>query len=954
MSRAGDARGGGRGDLTVTLQCNNRCVFCAGPTLRHLRLGDLAGLDERLRQIRAQGDRVVLSGGEVTTLPDPAALVARCRALGFRHVALISNGRRLADPALAEALVDAGLREACISVYDLRDEVHDALTRTPGSLRETLAGLRRLLALARGGAPLAVRVGIAVGAANHDGVAPLVRALASEGVRHITLFDVVLSERYDEVLDHAVVRALARELAGDPGLRGCELLWRGFPLCVLAGLDGVRAEPHDVDSVVVDDAALQAYHDEFRAHFVRAEACATCREADRCPGVQRRYRDRLGEAHLRPLRTSAAGLARFGPEREPGRLEVMPTTGCQLRCRYCLVDLRPRGGHPRHSPPEVLDRAVDLLLTSARDELELQFFGGEPLLRRAEVERTIERAHRLAGERGKRIRFTVTTNGLLLDEEFLRFLQSFDARVLFSMDGDRRAQARHRPPSGRGDAAASAAEVERALDRLVRSGVPHFVNIVVTPEAAGELPARVAALAERGVETVQCCYAMGPGWDDEARDRFCDGLRRAVALADRLASRGRTLRIQNLGSAVEPAMLSGDMLVDTDGVLYGDAAIFCEKALPGLRGPYRIGSVFELESFDGLRRSRARNLELLREAYPEGSAPRRIVEQQLALGHAVQRTLDALEAERGAADTPAPRDHNPLTAVLRGSLARQARLIARRPEVLPLPLLHLQNPCAYDCVFCLAKPLPPTPLAQVERWLAGNREARRQRLGLVGNEPLLHPDLDAILAAARATGFTRFEALTTAAPLADADRAAALVDAGLGAVALPLYAADAAIHDALTGVAGSHAEALRAIEHLTRLGVDVFVHANLMRPNLAAAPALLRFVEEQLGLPICLIPVRPKAAHRPYHELAPRYDEIVDRDGLHGLVGFPLCVAARVQRPAVPDAAIIADVLKVYVLDQPFLKPPRCRDCTRRARCSGTFQAYLDRRGDGELRPFGD
>lgn len=931
-------------DITVTLRCNNRCVFCAGPTLRHLQLGDLSELRSRLEQIRAHGERVVLTGGEVTILPDPPGLVALCRELGFSQIALITNGRMLARPGLAEALVDAGLTEVCVSVYDLRDEVHDALTREPGSLRETLAGLERMLALAAGGADLAVRVGTVVCAANHDGVAPLLRRMAPQGVRGFLLFDVVLSARYDEPLEHARVTALARELAADPLLASCDLLWRGFPLCLLHGLPGVFAEPHDVDTTVVEDDKLQAYFDEFHANFVRAEACGACTEAQRCHGLQRRYRDRHGDGHLRPIQATAAELARFGPERDPGRLALTPTTACQLRCDYCLVELG-----RRHAEPEVLDRAVDLLLSSDRDELELQFFGGEPLLRRAEVERTMQRAQRLAGERGKRVRFTITTNGLLLDESFLAFLQRFESRVLFSMDGDPEVQARHRPPGGRGDAAEAAAAVERSLAALVRSGVPYFVNVVVTADAAGELPRRVAYLVEQGVETVQCCYAMGPGWDAVAGELFCDGLRRTAALADGLARQGRQLRIQNLGSRAEPTVLSNDLLVDVDGTLYSDAALFCEKALPGLRGPYRLGSVLELEAFDGLRRTRAENLAILRETYPEGDPVREVLEQQLALGRAVQRTLDELAARPRRR---AVRDRNPLLqTVIQRSVPEQAALMRKLPGVLKLPLLLLENPCAYDCIFCRAKPLPPSPLDEVRRWLAGNRQAGLTRLGLVGNEPLLHPELDAILEAARAEGFVEFQALTTAAPLADPDRCRALVEAGVTSLALPLYAADPAIHDSITRAPGSHAHTLRALENLAELGAEVFVHANLMRQNLDDAAALQALVEGELGLSLCFVPVRPKDANRPYEELAPRYDEIVERAGIHGLVAFPLCLAAQLQDPAIADAAIVADVLKVYLLDQPFVKPPRCDGCALRDRCTGTFQAYLDLHGDGELRP---
>ena len=283
-------------------------------------------------------------------------------------------------------------------------------------------------------------------------------------------------------------------------------------------------------------------------------------------------------------------------------------------------------------------------------------------------------------------------------------------------------------------------------------------------------------------------------------------------------------------------------------------------------------------------------------------------------------------------------------------VADQVAILREGRGLLKLPLLMLENPCAHDCLFCKAKPLVPTPLDEARAWLADNREFAQPRLGLVGNEPLAHPDVDAVIAEARQCGFTRFETLTTAAPLAEPGRAEALVKAGVRTYAIPLWAADAATHDRITRSPGSHEITLRALRQLGELGADVFVHANVLQQNLGGLEALQRLVADELGLPLCLLPVRPKDANLPYAELVARYRDLIGLE-LSGLVAFPLCVAAQVQQPAVPPASIIADVLKVYVLDQPFVKPRKCDRCGLQKRCVGTFQAYLDLFGDGEITP---
>ncbi len=947
-----------RSDITVTLTCNNQCRFCPRTTLRHLTLRSRDQLDERLGAIRQHSARVVLTGGEVTQLDDVVAIVARCRALGFEQIGVITNGRRLSDPQLAGDLVAAGLTEACVTVYDVRPVIHDHLTATPGSLAETLAGLDNLLALAREQGSLLVRINTLLCPSNADGMVATVQDLTDRGVGQFLIGDPMLSESFPEALAHRQVVAVARAIAEDPGLERATVLWRGFPPCIFADLPGVEAEPHDIDTAIVDEFDLNAYFAEFLQHFVRLPICDRCALADRCPGVQKRYRSQHDVTLIVPLEDPAPlpaaraveddavaltaarrELDEFPPWSETGRLEVIPTTACPFRCRYCAVKL----GHSEVAP-EMLDRGVDLLLSSRQQQLELQFFGGEPLLRRREVMRTIRRGAALAASQGKTLKFVITTSGLSIDAELLTFLREFGAKVMFSFDGPADVMAHYRPLAG----AASAATpiLERKLSQLIHSGVDYFVNLVVTPEGAADVARRVSYVAGLGAEHIQVCYALSPGWTDEAQVQYCESLRQCAALAE--ASSGPRFRLQNLGSAAEPTVLSNDIIMDVDGTLYDDAALFGEALLPGLRSVLRLGHVAEIDSFDGLRPSREQNLVALRRAYPDEGAPeRRLVEEQLHLARRIQKTLDEI-------GTPAVRqqDHNPLQdRVLRRPLSHQAKVMKRQPALLSLPMLMLENPCYHDCLFCLPKPLEPTPLAQVVTWLGENRQVGLTRLGLAGNEPLGHPDIDAILSEARACGFTRFDVLTSGTALRDPDRARALVDGGVGGYGLPLYAADPEIHDGITQSPGSYAATRDAIDTLQSLGADVHVHANLLRHNLPSLGALEQLVTGELGLPLCVIPIRPKAANRPYLELVPRYADVVAKAEVSCLVGFPLCVASQVQEPAIPSGTIISDVLKVYVLDQPFVKPPKCQHCRWVGRCSGTFGPYLDRYGDDELIP---
>jgi uncharacterized protein len=129
----------------------------------------------------------------------------------------------------------------------------------------------------------------------------------------------------------------------------------------------------------------------------------------------------------------------------------------------------------------VIQKGVDFLLTSAAPEVELQFFGGEPLLRFDLVRAAILYGERRAKAKGKKIKFLITTNGLLLSSGVLVFLKKHPVEIMFSMDGAQKDNDAHRffKKTRKGGIYKQTCV---ALKLLMNSGVPYFVNMVVAPK----------------------------------------------------------------------------------------------------------------------------------------------------------------------------------------------------------------------------------------------------------------------------------------------------------------------------------------------------------------------------------------------------------------------------------------------------------------------------------------
>lgn len=139
-------------DIKLHYACNNNCIHCviADQRARVLGRGDpdfrtTAQVATELAEARSRGfELVTLTGGEPTIRRDLPDIVRAARALGLL-VGLQTNGRMLAYPEVREGLVGQGIR-FIIALHGPDAAVHDAVTRTPGSFDQTMAGIKSLAA----------------------------------------------------------------------------------------------------------------------------------------------------------------------------------------------------------------------------------------------------------------------------------------------------------------------------------------------------------------------------------------------------------------------------------------------------------------------------------------------------------------------------------------------------------------------------------------------------------------------------------------------------------------------------------------------------------------------------------------------------------------------------------------------------------------------------------------
>ena len=119
---------------------------------------------------------------------------------------------------------------------------------------------------------------------------------------------------------------------------------------------------------------------------------------------------------------------------------------CNLNCSYCFASQGKYHGDRATMSFEVGRRALDFLVenSGSRRNLEVDFFGGEPLMNLDVVKQLVAYAREIEGPAKKNFRFTLTTNGLLIDDDLIEFANREMSNVVLSLDGRREVHDRYR------------------------------------------------------------------------------------------------------------------------------------------------------------------------------------------------------------------------------------------------------------------------------------------------------------------------------------------------------------------------------------------------------------------------------------------------------------------------------------------------------------------------------
>ncbi len=162
------------------------------------------------------------------------------------------------------------------------------------------------------------------------------------------------------------------------------------------------------------------------------------------------------ELHREQLLFSEDGYEKYAAMSVAAPLKsmcILVSMDCNLRCEYCFASKGDYGLGRKVMDFDTGRRALDFLIENSadRETLEVDFFGGEPLMNFDTVKKMVEYGRSREKECHKKFRFTITTNGLLLDNDKMDFINKEMSNVVMSVDGRESVNDRMRKtPAGSG------------------------------------------------------------------------------------------------------------------------------------------------------------------------------------------------------------------------------------------------------------------------------------------------------------------------------------------------------------------------------------------------------------------------------------------------------------------------------------------------------------------------
>ncbi len=283
--------------ILTSRSCNNNCIFCLDDRPKR-KWVSLEEVKSQLKEYKSSGE-VLFTCGEPTIHPDFLRMVSMAKKAGYKVIGVVSNGRAFSNINFTLKALKAGLNWFMISIHGPDAKIHDRITRSPGSFKQTKEGIKHLIGSKLYFKNIRLQLVTVVCKWNMQHLISTVEQFFNMGVDFYALNFIqpdnnALSHFNNIVPSISDAAYWIRETIIRTGLSPELIQVNGLPYCLMKGLE----EYVSINEVIHVDIMGQLVTLDIHRSKTKHKRCQLCTFNERCGGVFKNYVSNRGWSEI--------------------------------------------------------------------------------------------------------------------------------------------------------------------------------------------------------------------------------------------------------------------------------------------------------------------------------------------------------------------------------------------------------------------------------------------------------------------------------------------------------------------------------------------------------------------------------------------------------------------------------------------------------------------------------